>query len=139
MDLTSRHLAFHASLVLLIGLLYGAPYARAIQRNAPAHTVNSWRVAHLSIPIGATLMFAVAALLSLYKVSEQTKWLIAGSLIISSYAFCLSLPLAAITGHRGLASGAKGWAGLVYMGNMVGAWASLIAAGLLVFAGFASL
>lgn len=139
MESSSRHLVFHASIVLLLGLLYGAPYARAIKCNAPAHIVNSWRVAHLSLPIGATLMFAVAALLPSFLVGAQIKWLIAITLIVSSYAFCISTPLAAITGHRGLAAGAKGWARLVYVGNMLGAWSSLAAAVLLVFAGFMSL
>jgi hypothetical protein len=139
MDFFSRHLVFHASLVLLIGLLFGAPYARSIKRNDPPHIVNAWRVAHLSIPIGATLMFAVAALLPFYKVGDLTKWLIVGSLIVSSYSFGISLPIAAVTGHRGLSSDGKGWARLVYAGNLTGAVTSLIAAGLLVFAGAVSL
>ncbi len=139
MDPSSRYLAFHASVILLIGLLYGAPYARSIKRGAPAHIVNSWRVAHLSIPVGAILMFSVAALLSSFAVNTQIKWFIAGSLIVSSYAFCVSTPLAAITEHRGLTTGGKGLQRLVYLGNMVGAWSSLVAAVLLVFATFASL
>jgi hypothetical protein len=61
MHTAARHLVFHASIVLLFGLLLGVPYARAIRRNSAAHVVNSWRVAHLSLPIGATVMFSVAA------------------------------------------------------------------------------
>ena len=57
----ARHLVFHGAIVLLFGLLLGAPYAKAIKREAAAHVVNSWRVAHLSLPIGATLMLATAA------------------------------------------------------------------------------
>lgn len=139
MESPARHLVFHAAIILLIGLLYGVPYARAIKRNAAAHVINSWRVAHLSIPIGATLMFAVAAILPSLAISLMFKVQIAGSLIVSSYAFCISTPLAAITEHRGLASGGKGLARLVYWGNMIGAGGSLIAAALLIFAGFASL
>jgi hypothetical protein len=70
----ARHLIFHAALVLLFGLLLGAPYARAIKRGAAAHVVNSWRVAHLSLPIGATLMLATAPLLASLAVSEAVKW-----------------------------------------------------------------
>lgn len=130
---------FHAAVVLLFGLLLGAPYARAIKRNAATHIVNSWRVAHLSIPIGATLMFAVAALLPSLTVPAQVSWVIAVSLIISSYAFCISTPLAAVTGERGLSSGSTGLGKLVYLGNMVGAWASVIAAVALLYATFISL
>lgn len=139
METVARHLIFHASIVLLLGLLFGAPYARAIKRNAPAQIVNSWRVAHLSIPVGATLMLAVAAILSLLEVGDGLKWTVACLLIVSSYAFCISTPLAAIIGDRGLNSGGKGLARLVYAGNMVGAWTSLGAAAVLVFAAFLSL
>jgi len=44
-----------------------------------------------------------------------------------------------VTGDRGLASGARGLARVVYLGNMVGAGSSLLAAALLVCAGFISL
>lgn len=139
MEAATRHLVFHGAVVLLLGLLFGAPYARAIKRNAPAQIINSWRVAHLSLPIGATLMLAVAAILSLLKVSDVMKWTLASFLIVSSYAFCISTPLAAITGDRGLASGGNGLTKLVYIGNMIGAWASLGAALILLLAAFLSL
>lgn len=139
MEISARHLVFHATVVLLIGLLYGAPYARAIKRNLPAHVVHSWRVAHQSIPLGAALMFAVAGILTSFAVGPVFKWAIVGSLIVSSYAFCVSTPLAAITENRGLQRGSQGLAGLVYWGNMVGAGTSLLAATLLAVAGFLSI
>jgi hypothetical protein len=49
MDISARHLAFHGTVVLLFGLLCGGPYARAINHNAPAHIIHSWRVAHASL------------------------------------------------------------------------------------------
>ncbi len=139
MELVARHLAFHGSIVLLIGLLCGAPYARAIKADAVAHTVNAWRVAHASLPIGGTMMFAVAALLSSLAVVTPVKWAIAVTLIVSSYAFCFSLPLAAMVGHRGLGSGGPLPARLVYLGNVTGAFASLAAGFMLVYATFVSL
>jgi hypothetical protein len=139
MDTAARHLVFHGTIVLLIGLVCGAPYARAINRSAPAHIVHSWRVAHASLPMGATLMFAVAALLSFLTVPVTVKWVIALALVVSSYAFCLSLPLAALVGHRGLSSDGPVAAKWVYLGNMVGAWGSLLASVVLVYAGFVSL
>jgi hypothetical protein len=139
MESVARHLVFHGAIVLLFGLLCGAPYAKAIKRDAPAHIVHAWRVAHLSLPIGATLMLAVAALLSSFAVGDGVKWCIAGSLIVSSYAFCISLPLSALVGHRGLSSTGPLKAKLVYAGNLLGAWASLVGAVALVFAGYFSL
>lgn len=139
METAARQLLLHGSVVLLFGLLFGVPYAKAIKRNASAQIINSWRVAHLSLPIGATLMLAVAAILGFLQVGNGVKWALAGSLIISSYAFCISTPLAAITGDRGLASSGKGLARLVYIGNMIGAWTSLAAAGLLLYSACLSL
>jgi hypothetical protein len=128
LNTASRHLVLHGSIVLLFGLLLGAPYARAIKRQAADHIVNSWRVAHLSLPIGATLMLAVAALLPGLAAPAMLTWTIVVALVISSYGFCVSTPLAAVTGERGLAAGGVGWGRLVYWGNMVGAVGSLVAA-----------
>jgi hypothetical protein len=139
MHASSRHLVFHGAIVLLFGLLLGAPYARAIKRNAAAHIVNSWRVAHLSLPIGATLMFAIAALLPSFAVSEPVAWAIAVAFIVSAYGFCVSTPLAAITGQRGLSSDDIGLGKAVYLGNLIGAGASIIGTALLLSAAFVSL
>ena len=92
MEPSARHLALHGAIVLLIGLACGGPYGRAINRSAPAHIVQSWRVAHASLPMAGILMLAVAALLSHFTVEGYVKWLIALALIASSYAFCVSLP-----------------------------------------------
>ena len=138
METAARQLVLHGAVVLLLGLLFGAPYAKAIKRNAPAQIIHSWRVAHQSLPIGATLMFAVAAVMGSLQVGAAVKWLLAGSLIVSSYAFCISTPLAAVTGDRGLESGSKGLARLVYLGNMVGAATSLMAAVLLLYSALVS-
>jgi hypothetical protein len=138
-EASARHLAFHGAIVLLVGLACGAPYGRAVNRGAPASIVHSWRVAHAALPIGAILMFAVAALLSGLAVSTIIKWLIAVALIISSYAFCLSLPLAAVVGHRGLSAGGSASAKLVFAANIIGACASLAATLAFIYAAFVSL
>jgi hypothetical protein len=139
MNSASRDLVFNGAVVLLIGLLCGAPYGRAILRKAPSHIVHSWRVAHASLPIGATLMFAVAAILPTLTVTQTVHWLISVALIVSAYAFCFALPLAALTGHRGLVSSRPVAARLVHAGNVLGSVASLIAAVLLVYAAYVSL
>ncbi|MFM0167574.1 hypothetical protein [Paraburkholderia sediminicola] len=101
--------------------------------------MNSWRVAHLSLPIGATLMLAVAALLPSMTVPTALAWVIAIAFIVSAYGFCVSTPLAALTGERGLSSGGAGLGKLVYFGNWVGAVASIVGAAAMVIAAFLSL
>jgi len=139
MNPAARYLVFHGAIVLLFGLMLGAPYARAIKRNAAIHIVNAWRVAHLSLPIGAILMFSIAALLPALSVAMQIQWGISIALIVSAYGFCLSTSLAAMTGERGLSSGGKGIGKLVYFGNLIGAVFSIMAAGILLYAAFVSL
>ena len=139
MDTYSGQLVFHGAVVSLIGLLCGAPYGRAVNRKAPEHIVHSWRVAHASIPLGAALMFGVAAVLSHLRGGASLKWVVAVFFIVSSYAFCFSLPLAAIVGHRGLSSRGPTSAKLVYLGNMIGAVSSLVAAAALLYAAWVSL
>jgi hypothetical protein len=139
MDTYSRQLVFHGAVVLLVGLLCGAPYGRAVNRNAPEHTVHSWRVAHGSIPLGAALMFGVAAVLPHLGGSVFLKWAVALLLILSSYAFCFSLPLAAAVGHRGLSARGPASAKLVYAGNVIGAVSSLLAAVVLIDLAYVSL
>ena len=139
MEPSARHLAFHGAIVLLFGLLCGGPYARAINKDALPHIVQAWRVAHASLPLGAILMIAVSAVLSHFTAPPVVKWTITVSLAVSSYAFCVSLPLGATVGHRGLSSGGPLSAKLVYAGNMLGAGASLVGAVALVYASLVSL
>lgn len=134
MDTLSKHLMLQGAIVLLIALCLGAPYARAIKRNADAQAVNSWRVVHQSLTIGAILLLVLAPVLSYMPVAVAFKWAIAVLFIVSSYAFALSTPLAAITKDRGLVAGARGLARGVYLGNMLGALTSLAGAVLLVTA-----
>jgi hypothetical protein len=125
----SQHLVLHGSIVLFAALVFGAPYARAIKRNAELQVVNSWRVAHQSLTIGALLLFGMAYVLPLLVVPNILRTGIAVFFIISGYAFTISTPLAAVAKDRGLSSGATGLARFVYLGNVVGAATSLLAAG----------
>lgn len=139
MEPVARHLIFHAAVVLIIGLLCGMPYGRAVNRKAPEQVVHSWRVAHLALPLGAILMLAIAAILTSFTVAVSVKWVLAVALIVSSYAFSFSLPLAALVGQRGLSSKGPAAAKWVYLGNMLGASTSLMAAVVLLYAAYVSL
>jgi hypothetical protein len=136
---SARYLVFHGTIILLIGLICGAPYGRAINGGAEPQIVHSWRVAHLSLPIGAILMFAVAPLLASFAVAGQIKQLIATLLIVSGYSFAVALPLAGMTGERGLAYRGPLQAKVVFVGNALGAVTSLLASLALVYAAFQSL
>jgi hypothetical protein len=139
MEPSARHLVLHGAIVLLIGLVCGGPYGRAINRNAPAHVVQSWRVAHVSLPMAGILMLAVAGVLSHFSAAASVKWLISLAFIASSYAFCVSLPMGAVLGHRGLSSQGPLAARIVFAGNVVGAGLSAVGTLALLYAAAVSL
>lgn len=139
MNPTTQHLVFHGAVVLVYALLCGAPYGRAINRGASTRTIEAWRLAHSSLTIGAMLMLVVAVVLPLLAITEPVKWFVALSLIVSSYAFCVSLTLGPILGYRGLTSAGPVSAKLVYVGNLVGAGGALLGALGLLYGTFVSL
>jgi len=84
-------------------------------------------------------MLAVTPLLPAFSEIAALQWTIALSLIVSAYAFVVALTLAPIVGHRGLSSQGPVAARLVFVGNFLGALASVVAAVALVLASFLAL
>jgi len=139
MEDSARQLLFHGVIVLLLGLLAGIPYARAIVKRQPDSLIVAWRVAHSALSMGAILMFALVSLLPLLTVDVKTKWVIAGLFIVSGYAFSFALYLGPIVGHRGLKYKGPFLAKSVYLGNSLGALTSLLGALVLLFAAWQTL
>jgi hypothetical protein len=139
MEPAARHLLVHATAMLLIGLLAGFPYARAIVTKKPESTVHAWRVAHASLAVAAALMAAVAAVLSSLLVAASVKWAIAGLLVVSAYGFALALVLGPIVSARGLSPRGGVSALLVFYANVLGVATSLSGTLFLLYAGFVSL
>src|SRR6185295_4099299 len=98
----AKQLILHGSIILLLGLLCGWPYARALIRGKSETSTNAWRVAHLSLPIAAILLFALAAVLPQLRVTGAMRAWMAWLFIVSSYAFTVALTLGASCGFRGL-------------------------------------
>ena len=134
-----RQLIFHGSIALLLGLLAGIPYGRSILKKYPENCIHVWRVAHLSLPIGAVLLFALASFITFLNITNTLKWSIAILFIVSVYAFAAAMFLGATVGERGLTSRGPLSAKFVYVGNMVGALTSLVASVILVYAAWVSL
>lgn len=139
MDLPARHLLFHAAVILLVGLLAGIPYGKAILNKWPEPLVHAWRVAHGSLVVGAALMIAVAAAMSFLQISHVTKQALAAGFALSGYGFAFALTLGPLVGARGLQYHGSAAAKAVYLGNMVGVVGSLVGSLLLLYAGFVSL
>lgn len=129
-----KQLILHGSIILLIGLIAGAPYGRAILKKQSDNTVHIWRMAHLSLPIAATLLFAIASFITLLGVSDALKWSIAILFIVSTYAFGFAMFLGAPSGERGLTLRGPVIAKIAHAGHMTGALTSLVASIILVYA-----
>lgn len=129
----SLQLLFHGAIVMLIGLLSGIPYGSAINKKQEEEVVRAWRVAHSGLAMGGTTMIAIAAVINQLDINAIAVNILVWSSIVSGYGFCLALPYGAWVGHRGLAVGKTIPSNIVYTGNIIGAWGSLISTLALIF------
>lgn len=139
MEESARYLMFHAMIVLLVGLLVGMPYGRAILKGTNQRLIEAWRVAHSSLPIGAILLLALSVSFSSLNVSANLKWAIAVLFIVSGYSFMVALILGPIFGHRGLSAKGPIAAKFVYSGNLTGAITSLLGTIFMLYAAWISI
>ena len=139
MEEPARHLLFHGAIILLLALLAGIPYGRAILKKEAESHIFAWRVAHSALTIGAILMFALVPILSLLNVDLKVMWSIAMLFIVSGYAFSFALYLGPAVGHRGLSYRGPLPAKLVYFGNSIGALTSLLGGFILLYAAWKTL
>jgi len=135
----TKQLIFHGGVILLVGLLCGAPLGSAIVRKKPEETVRGWRVAHSSLVMGGVLLLALAGILSHLQLSAFALALLVWAVVASSYAFAVVLPLGAHYGQRGLTSAAPFLNRLIYVGNMVGAGGLLLGTVILLWGAYAAL
>jgi hypothetical protein len=127
------------SVVLLVGLLAGFPYSKAITNDAPEAKVRAWRLAHSALALGGTTSLATGALLPWLQAGGWERPVIAWSFALSGLAFSIALPYGAWKGHRGLVAAGPPDNWVVYMGNVVGALSSLVGSVALVWAVMKSL
>ena len=139
MDVSGRHLLFHAAVILLIGLFAGIPYGKAILGKKPESLVHAWRVAHGALALGAALMVALAAVVSSLQVSLLVKQVLVVSFIVSGYGFALALTIGPLVGSRGLTAKGPYSAKAIYAGNIIGVSGSLVGSFVLLYAAYVSL
>lgn len=126
MEEPARHLLLHGVIILLLGLLAGIPYGRALLKKEQDKLITAWRVAHSALSMGAILMFSLVSILPMLNVDLTIKWYIVVLFIVSGYSFTFALYLGPIVGHRGLIYRDPLLAKAVYFGNSTGALTSLL-------------
>ena len=135
----ASQLALHGSVILLVGLLCGAPLGSAVARGRSEDTIRAWRVAHSSLVMGGILLLAVAGIFEKLTLAAWASGLLAWALVTSSYVFAVVLPFGARYGHRGLKYQAPLANRLMYLGNTLGALGLLVGTVVLVVGAYAAL
>lgn len=129
----TKLLLLTGSIVLLAGLLSGTPMGRAILKKQGDDAVRGWRVAHTGLTMGGVMILTIALALPKLALDTTLTSIATWGFVISSIGFTIGLPLGAWQGHRGLRSNPRGINTIVYLGNVVGAWGSLVGTILMIY------
>src|SRR4051812_8305335 len=124
----------HGLVVLLVGLLCGVPYGRAITHDWGEEAVRAWRVAHFGLVVGGIWLIVVAGISNLFVLTTRSIALLIYSVVTSAYGFTVALVVAAIAGVRGLELAGPAVNVVVFLANSVAALASLVAVGVMFLA-----
>jgi hypothetical protein len=135
----TKQLILHGGLILLVGLVSGAGFGRAIVRGTSEATVRAWRVAHSGLVMGGVQLLALALVVPQLQLSPSALALLVWAFVASGYAFAVALPLGAHYGHRGLTSASPFVNRVVYCGNMIGVVGALVGTLILVWGAYAAL
>jgi hypothetical protein len=125
MKRAQRQILLHGLIVVLVGLLCGVPYGRAITQGWGEEAVRGWRLAHFSLVFGGMWLLVVAAVSHLLVLSRRGITILVVSVVTSGYAFTLALIVGAIGGVRGLEATGSVLNLVAFVGNIVASMASL--------------
>ena len=129
MERIPAHLALHGAVVLMVGLLGGLAFARAIQNGGRE---VAWRVVHSGGSMAGVLLLALAGVWRLVALPAWGQLLLAGLLAAGTYALVIGMVIAAWTGGRGLSRGGSRANRAVYALYVVGTAATLAGGALLI-------
>ena len=116
----------HGLIILLVGLLCGVPYGRAITHGWGEEAVRGWRLAHFSLVVGGLWLMIVAAVSHLLVLGRGGIAALVYSVVTSGYAFTAALVTGAIGGVRGLDAAGPILNTVAFAGNVVASVASLV-------------
>lgn len=126
MKRAQRQVLLHGLIVLLVGLLCGVPYGRAITHGWGEEAVRGWRLAHFSLTVGGIWLMVVAAVSHLLILGARGIKTLVYSAVISGYAFTVALIVGATFGVRGLEAAGPALNVVAFAGNMIASVASLV-------------
>jgi len=121
----------HGLVVLLVGLLCGIPYGRAITHDWGEEAVRAWRFAHFGLVVAGMWLMVVAGVSHLLVLTTRRIALLVYSVVTSAYGFTVALVVAAVGGVRGLELAGPALNVIAFLANSVAAFTSLVAVGVM--------
>ncbi|KPJ91344.1 MAG: hypothetical protein AMJ53_11880 [Gammaproteobacteria bacterium SG8_11] len=128
MEQFAVYLALHGVLILLVSLISGRWFSRAITTGG---NEVAWRVVHSGGSMGGIMLIAFSSLLPIIALPRWATESFVWSTVAGIWFFVLAMIVAAITGERGLKSGGTLVNRSIYCCYFIGAFFSLIGCSLL--------
>jgi hypothetical protein len=122
------YLALHGVLVLIVSLISGRWFSKAITSKG---NEVAWRVVHSGGSMGGIMLIAFSSLLPILVLPKWGIEVFIWSIILGTWAFVIAMIIAAVTGERGLVWGGSVLNRGVYTGYLMGAFLSLLGCGFL--------
>jgi vacuolar-type H+-ATPase subunit I/STV1 len=130
---------FHGALLVVLGMLVGFAFHRAITEGSGADVQRAWRVAHTSLVGGGALYLAFAAVAQYLVLSPQAARLAVWSLVVAAYAFAFGFVVGPAVGARGLEATGPPLHVLVFAALATGLFLLLLAACVILWGSYAAL
>jgi hypothetical protein len=138
-EVYSKYLLFHGSIVLMAGIITGFFFWLVIILGKANESVRAWRVAH-SVLIADGLMILIAGLTVPHlNLNAPVVWVLVAALILSGYGFVFAFVIGAWKGLRGLIPKPFGLNTILFVGHFIGATGSFIGIAILIYGLFVSL
>ena len=120
-------ITFNGLLVLLFGLLAGAPYGAALVDGWGDEAVRAWKLAHGEGVLNGLMILAVAGCAHWLSLGRTAERVVTWGAILAAWGNTIGAVLGALTGERGLAPQGPAANWLVFVAFMFGMWGVLIA------------
>lgn len=120
-------ITFNGLVVLLLGLLAGAPYGAALVDGWGDDAVRAWKLAHSEGVLNGLMLLALAGCAPWLSLGRSAQRMVAWGAVLAAWGNIVGAALGALTGQRGLAPQGPAANWLVFTAFMFGMWGVLIA------------
>lgn len=120
-------ITFNGLLVLLLGLLAGAPYGAALVNGWGDEAARAWKLAHGEGLLNGLMLLAIAACAPYLALSPRAERVVQWGAVLAAWGNIVGSILGALSGQRGLAPQGPAANWLVFIAFMFGMWGVLIA------------